>query len=889
MNENQHPNLALKVGLLFRLSSFALIVAICTKQAQSQDVEGSLEDLVTYGAGDPNFVLPNQPIEGVLGFSKSILETPRSATVVSSEMISELSISEVADLARIAPSTNTVTRWGVQGNIDIRAMTADTYFRGMKRIEPQGNSRTVLGANDQIEVVRGPAPAYFGSGKIGGYTNMTPKSGRSRQGAYLEEDEGFVQGIFGSYGKREVSLGFGGPINFTGNSERRGGYYVYALEEDSESFYENIPIGQKILQGAISQELTESWRLETGFNLQETRTAGGFMTRITQDLIDNGNYWGGTFLVDLDLDKSGKIGHLEFETASPIVSGRTNSSGNNSLRQRFDSRYTDALAGEVPVVANANSALEAFQTMRPEFAGMLGDANMKLLNQLPRGFVMDPDTVELTKVDWGHVSLEKELYAKLGLFYLDFINDGGDVKMKNQMILDSQDQFKDSELPFYQKQDIWAFENKFSLETELYSDNSVTVNSISAVNFRHTDAQRHCNFGDYDNRPNLAMPKNERTPRDLFITPRENSDYYNGGAPYTRWRHSKYDEYGIGTMLDITVGENLSVILGARYDYIDAETADYADVDGEGIYVFASGADGTPSFRTADTSTRDTDDGVSYTGSVYYSLPNNLNLYGTYGLQTALSDGSALTLAQNLIGDGAYAEASIEEIGIKGSHFDGKLYWALAGYRQERATVDEDPNGNPLIGSLGVLTGEGVELEVRWVPNEKFYLSGFSVAQKTLDVSGRAGWLRLHGTTHGFEDVLDPVTGEVIYPAEAFTWGGQAGHRVQAGEKIERPAYPNTSHGIAMGYKAPYGLNFTLSGNYISEVQSGRYGVVMLPEATTANLAIGWKRGSFAAKLDIFNLTDELYFRGRSGSTSGDELISVMLPRRWQVTISKTF
>ena len=62
--------------------------------------------------------------------------------------------------------------------------------------------------------------------------------------------------------------------------------------------------------------------------------------------------------------------------------------------------------------------------------------------------------------------------------------------MKNQMILDSQDQFKDSELP-YQKQDIWAFEDKFSLETELYSDDSVTINSISAVNFRHTDAQRH--------------------------------------------------------------------------------------------------------------------------------------------------------------------------------------------------------------------------------------------------------------------------------------------------------------------------------------------------------------------------------------------------------------
>ena len=69
MNENQHPNLFLRIGYLLRLSSFALIATISVKHVQSQDVEGSLEDLVTYGAGDPNFVLPNQPIEGVVGLS----------------------------------------------------------------------------------------------------------------------------------------------------------------------------------------------------------------------------------------------------------------------------------------------------------------------------------------------------------------------------------------------------------------------------------------------------------------------------------------------------------------------------------------------------------------------------------------------------------------------------------------------------------------------------------------------------------------------------------------------------------------------------------------------------------------------------------------------------
>ena len=898
MNEHQHPNLGSTVERLVKLSSLALLLTTNSINTYGQsDVEGSLEDLVTYGGEDPSFVMPNQPIEGVLGFSKSILETPRSATVISSEMISDLSISEVSDLSRVAPSTNTTTRWGVQGNIDIRAMTADTYFRGMKRIEPQGNSRTVLGANDQIEVVRGPAPAYFGSGKIGGYTNMTPKSGRSKQGAYLEKDEGFVQLIFGEYGKREISAGFGGPMNLSGNKDNRGGYYIYALNEDSESFYKNIPYKQKILQAAISQELTEAWRIETGFNYQETGSAGGFLTRLTQELIDDGQYWGGGFLVNLDLDGSGKVSEFELNTGSPNVVGSGNASARNSLNQRYDSRYTSALAGAVPTgsAINEASALAAFRDMTPEFYDLLSDNNKKLLNVLPRGYVMDPNDIEKTEVNLSHVSLEKELLAKLGLFYMDFINDGGPIKMKNQFLFDSQDQFKDSELPFYQKQDVWVFEDKFSIEMELLNSEKLNINSISSANFRHTNAQRRSNSGDYDNRPNLALPGNERTPNDLFITPRENPDYFNGGAPFTNWRRTVYDEMGIGSMLDIAIGEKTNVILGARYDKVDATTWDYADLiseGGDGILIRGSAATvgSTPRFATGDQVGSGKDDGYSYTASFFYKLPAGLNAYYTYGIQTALSDSSDLTLARNLVEAGPYDEAKIKEVGIKGSHFDGKLYWALAGYEQSRSTVTADISGNPLLGGLGLLSGEGVELEVRWVPSDKLYVSAFSVTQKTVDLSPSGAWVRVHGDgPYAFEDVLDPVTGAVIYPAEAFTWGGQFATFVPAGENIEVPAYPNTSHGVAIGYNAPAGFRFNLSTNYISEVHSGRYQAIILPDALTSNFSAGWGNKSFSAKLDIFNLTDELYFTGRNGGTSGDELLSVKMPRRWQMTVSKKF
>jgi len=66
------------------------------------DEAGELEAYTGYGGEDPGFVLPNQPIEGAMGFSKSVLETPRSVSVISAEMISSMSISEVSDLSRIA-------------------------------------------------------------------------------------------------------------------------------------------------------------------------------------------------------------------------------------------------------------------------------------------------------------------------------------------------------------------------------------------------------------------------------------------------------------------------------------------------------------------------------------------------------------------------------------------------------------------------------------------------------------------------------------------------------------------------------------------------------------------------------------------------------------------
>ncbi|HKJ90154.1 MAG TPA: TonB-dependent receptor plug domain-containing protein, partial [Oceanipulchritudo sp.] len=319
-DNDESPKIINTPGVLkISLVAFSLIVSaagnLAAQNASSEEPE-ELEEFVGFAGEDPSFVLPTQPIEGVLGFSKSVLETPRSVSVIRSEIIDTLSLSAVEDLSRIVPGVFTTTRFGIQGGIDVRNVPADTYFRGMRRLSLQGNARSVLAAMDTIEVVKGPPSPIFGMGKIGGYTNVIPKSGRARSGQYLNEAEGFFQSILGSYQRREASFGVGGPINVMG---KNGGFYVYGLLEDSGTFTDWVPVKQEIVQVAISlDDFLGEFRLEAGGSYQLSRTAGALTTRITQDLVDEGIYIRGRPMINLDLDGNGSIGIKELYAASPI-------------------------------------------------------------------------------------------------------------------------------------------------------------------------------------------------------------------------------------------------------------------------------------------------------------------------------------------------------------------------------------------------------------------------------------------------------------------------------------------------------------------------------------------------------------------------------------------
>ena len=132
--------------------------------------------------------------------------------------------------------------------------------------------------------------------------------------------------------------------------EKQGGYFVYGLLENSDTFVEPVHVEQKLVQAGVSiDDAIGNFRLEVGTQLQNSNTAGAFMTRVTQDLIDNGKYIRGVPLVNLDVNGDGQIGYHETHLGSPVL-GRP-VSGNEPLGQDF--RWPDRSAPRASLTRSA--------------------------------------------------------------------------------------------------------------------------------------------------------------------------------------------------------------------------------------------------------------------------------------------------------------------------------------------------------------------------------------------------------------------------------------------------------------------------------------------------------------------------------------------------------
>ncbi len=910
---------------LVRASFFATVIglsatAVAQVNAPTAAEKAAAEPVVTLerfvtseSNDDPNYLLPAQPVESAFGFSKTLMETPRSSSLISAETIERFSLSAVEDLSRVVPGVFTTTRFGIQGGIDVRNVPADTYFRGMRRLSLQGNARSVLAAMDSIEVVKGPPSPIFGMGKIGGYTNATPKSGRAKDGKYLTEPQGFMQAIVGSYDRTEASFGVGGPLGIGG---RKGGFYVYGLLEDSGSFAKGVPVEQEIAQASVSlDDLPGKLRLETGISVQVSRTAGALTGRLTQDLVDTGRYVRGSALVNLDLNGSGVVGIREMFRASPVTGAI---SGNNLPLIQTWAWPLDAAGKPLPVdqfpkvkgiplnmynYLVANPAKDPTGALRAQGIGGPRPGTTGT-GQVPVGMVLDPTTTGYDTLDMRRsAAFERNLRAELVTGYFDLIYDRvQDFTVKNQVFFDSMDQYKISNQPFSPKNDVLLWENKLTAVKRITGlPDGLSINSLASLNFRYTRANTKSSGGDYGTHRSDAMAAtwvDERggmTPNTTFANPFENEDPLSDDSfPWTSHGRTSFTETGAGVMFDIDLLRKTNVIIGGRWDISEAENKNYAGVWALG----GAGTSNTNPLRqiTAATQSKGTDDGYSWSTSLSHQLPFNIRPYVTLASSSLALDGSDNRIGDAIIVAGHIGSAKLKEVGIKSSLLKNTVFITGSAYEQTRIilqSLDEDPAAaDALNGAFASsTTTRGAEFEVKWVPTKRFFVTAYALKQKTEFIPNSGGTMLVDARTLGFEDVVDPATGQVIYPAEAFLYGGRS--RVTLPSDIEGFKYkggnPEKQAALTAGYTLRNGLGVTFSSNYFSAVNTGRLGIVRLPTSYIYNANVFWSTAKWSVKFDLFNLLDERYFKPRTGDTLGDALAQAMPGRRWQVTVRRNF
>ena len=808
----------------FAKSLFASAV-LCAGQAYGTEME---EIVVKGDLGS----LPGENVQSVFGFNKSVMETPRSVSTISEEMMERFSMYDIDELIALAPGSFTQSFFGVAGALDVRGTPGETYFRGVRRLDNPGNYPTPIGASDRVDVVRGPASPIYGPSKIGGYMNFNPKSARIEEtGEFTPEPTGAMSFTTGSWDKSVVTAEVGGPGRI---GDQDFGYYIYGEIEDSDSYYKNSGVEQNLFQASFDVDISDQLRIQFGgmwHDYSGNQIAG--WNRLTQDLIDHGTYVTGDPL-PLDTNGDGRISHQEFD---PDGNGFTD---HNPFR--FD--------GGAPGGALSPGSPETID----ELEALVGDVSHLALQ--------NPGTATIDGSD-VLVAPEDKLDNEVTTLYFDVIyTTESEWEWKNQLFYEAYQNDNGNAYGFSQFHDSWVVEDKLVISRTFSMDNMTAAVQISP-SFRHTD------FEHADDYTNEYFDRRDLTKASTALDKRRLSTSIDDD--YTEYYIGEYTNLGFAVMGDLTWDNGFSALLGVRYDTIDIESRQPADQ-----LLFASSNNFCPPPGGCENAEADDDvSGTSWTVSLSYEFDNGLIPYVTASEQSTMIVGQGAEAVTSNITDGdIFDKSELIEGGLKGSLLDNSLYFAISVYRQERT----DFSAQSIVTNQTTET-EGAEVEVRWVVNENLLLTfGYSNIEVTNLNTEQQGY---RFSFIGCDD-LPNIPCHLLY-------GGTLGGNVSSQGDASRAGMPENIYSVTGTYD--FGNGWAINGSVIDvdEVDAGFSRSVQLPAYTLVNLGFSYETEDWLFSVSGKNLTDEKYFRSNFPNLFGGTIVLPELPRHYNARIQYKF
>ena len=629
-----------------------------------------VQQVIVTGSRNLTGVLEKRDSDVAFGLDKPLVDTPRSVTAISDQLLDRYDIKTVYDFTAVAAGTYTGSYFGVPGSLNIRGTIADTYFMGFQQITNIATYPTPVDASSNVDLVRGPPSPAYGAGQIGGYLNFVPKSALGNDAKYLSQPTGAMSLTYGSYNQREATLEGGAPFTLAG---RPAGVYAFLEGIDSDSYYIGQHPKSLTAQLTFNTDLGANWSLSA--SAQYINSTGDLKdlgwNRVTQNLIDNGQYVSGTALTPIVQPGQSFITFADFAAANARAAG--------GIQQ-----YVLPAFG---VFATPNQYTE------------LNPATVRLVTLSPRQTAISPDDINNADTPLFYVGLSRAL------------GESGTLKLES--FTQYLDALNYQSVGFATRFRTTVNEERITYEDKRDFGEALTLRSMIGASYRFTDAHSdaYLNSGvNVQDRWDLSQPQ---TPDEIFnaVFALPNHD----GYQWDNATMSRQQDLGFFLLEDLLLFQHLDITGGVRddnYRLTSIDTGPYADASGAPYTINAT--TGLPNAYWLSTHSSP----VSY--NISGSIPNQyLVPYITYARSYSLNVDQGDAIIPALIYDNSAIGAStLAEVGAKTSQLGGRLYVAFDFYRQENQYLGAHSSG------IESQVGEGFEAELRYLVNQFLGITG---------------------------------------------------------------------------------------------------------------------------------------------------------------------
>jgi len=791
-----------RVAKKFALIPLGGLVAAALLSQSVLAQEDEIEEIVV--TADPIGLSEDNSTDSVFGTTRSLLETPRSVSIISAETMERYGIEDIDDFITTTPGTFGGSFFGVPGAITIRGSVSETYFRGFKRALNQGLFPTPLGASERVEIVRGPVPVIYGAGRVGGLMNFYPKTVGSAGMSASDGASGGLSYTAGSYGKNNFTGEVNLPFLMGG---RETGLSIYAELEDSEHYFRGRKPEHQLLQLAFTHELENGFSIEAGgmyYNSEGYFQTAGW-NRLTQELLDDGTYVTG-YDTDLqDLDGNGRL------TPSEI----------------------DAVVGTFFGTSNIRTLIDFGIFAVPDAYGLDTDVGTTKLST--RDVFLSDQEIADSKSITGYLDLNKE-FANSNLSLQLFVdNMEGDIWVTTG---------------FSAQHEMDVFEARASYDFGFEFSNDVSADFFVTASHRSYESELRENFlSGY-----LVVDR-----RDLSVGARGNDVFdsplvTNAGSDSIPWDSnfdSKWTDTGIALVSDIKIG-GLGILLGGRYDEYDVDSID------TGATIF------DPSL--ANVKLEGNDDDFSWSASLSYTTPIGLVPYVTYSEGSELNDNSNGGVSPGPVRDGFLFGSELTEFGVNFSLIGDTLFGSAAFYDQERQI--SDPFGNVSTEtSEGFEFEMSYLISDNWSMTGAFTKQEFNIPPPGACFSGNGEFLVIP-PTHSVVNLFGtPVTGVQGYGGIFAALNASCLPELEEGYKRKTiPDTVATAFLTYTSDETRYGVfGATFGGTHVSKTSGVTAGAVVIPSYNVFRAAAFMEYERYQLTATVDNLFDETYFQPLQG------------------------